>query len=190
MGYPVVLKGEHPAIAHKTEAGIVRIGIRDEVELRSACMTIEDLMRKAAPGQRANGVLVAEMVPQGIELMMGSRRDPVFGPVLMFGLGGVFVEALKDVGMCPAPLDEAQSRALIGRMRSASLLRGARGQRPVDIDRLASLLRALSTFALANARYVSDIDINPLVSTHLPSDNLRVLDALIVLDPATTKDLV
>lgn len=180
IGFPVVLKGEHPAIAHKTEAGVVRLGLLDEVQVQVAFVEITDRMAIFAPGEPANGVLVAEMAGAGIEFMMGARRDPVFGPMVMFGLGGIFVEALQDARLTPAPLDPTQARALVEGIRGAALLRGARGTHPADIDRLAALLCRLGDFALANTD-ISDIDLNPLVLLNRPGDNLCVLDALVVL---------
>jgi hypothetical protein len=159
----------------------VRLGIADEAQLRSAFAQIVDRMASAVPGQPATGVLVAEMVPPGIEFTMGARRDPVFGPMLMFGLGGIFVEALKDVRLAPAPLDHAEARALVLGIRASALLQGARGRRAADIDRIAGLLCRLGDFAVANADLVSDIDLNPLVLLDRADDELRLLDALIVL---------
>jgi acetyltransferase len=183
IGLPVVLKGEHPAIAHKTEAGLVRLALRDEAQVRAAFAEIMDRMATAAPGQPGNGVLVAEMAGSGIEFMLGMRRDPVFGPMVMFGLGGIYVEALKDAQLAPAPLNPAQARALVEGIRGAALLRGARGRQPADLERLAQLLCRLGDFALANPQ-ICDIDLNPLVLLNRPGDNLCVLDALIVLNPA------
>lgn len=181
IGFPVVLKGEHPAIAHKTEAGMVRLGVRDEEQVRAAFAEIMDRMAQAVAGQQANGVLVAEMAGPGIEFMMGARRDPVFGPMVMFGVGGIFVEALQDARLAPAPLDAVQARALVQGIRGAALLRGARGRPPADIEQLAQLLCRLGDFAVANAAYVSDVDLNPLVLLNRPGENLCLLDALIVL---------
>jgi len=181
IGFPVVLKGEHPAITHKTEAGVVRLGVADEAQLRTAFTEIIDRMATAAPAEPANGVLVAEMVGSGIEFVLGARRDPVFGPMVMFGLGGIFVEALKDARLAPAPLDRQQARSLIEGIRAAALLHGARGRQAADVEHLADLLCRLGDFALANAAHVSDIDVNPLVLLNRPQDNLCALDALVVL---------
>jgi acetyltransferase len=181
LGFPVVLKGEHPAITHKTEAGIVRLGLRDEAEVRAAFADIVERMTKACPDAPANGVLVAQMAAGDTEFVMGARRDPVFGPMVMFGLGGIFVEALKDACIAPAPLGAVQARAVIEGVRGAALLRGVRGRPPADIDRLTELLCSLGEFAVANQAYVSDIDVNPLVLMNRAGDNLCVLDALIVL---------
>jgi acyl-CoA synthetase (NDP forming) len=183
FGFPVVLKGEHPDIAHKTEAGIVRLGLRNADEVRSAFAEIMDRMATAAPGAPANGVLVAEMAASGIEFMMGGRRDPVFGPMVMFGLGGIFVEALKDARLAPADIDMPRAQALVQSIRGAALLQGPRGRAPADMAQLAGLLCRLGEFALANAAYVSDIDINPVVLLNRPGANLCVLDALIILEP-------
>ncbi len=181
IGFPVVLKGEHPAIAHKTEVGIVRLGIQGEEAVRAGFSDLMDRMASAAPGEPANGVLVAEMIGGGIEFMLGARRDPIFGPMVMFGLGGIFVETLKDVRLAPAPLDRAQAHALIEGIRGAALLHGARGRQAADVGHLAELLCRLAEFAVANAAYVSDIDLNPLVLLNCPDHNLCVLDGLVLL---------
>jgi acetate---CoA ligase (ADP-forming) len=182
IGFPVVLKGEHPAIGHKTEAGLVRLGVADEQQVRAAFGELLDRMARAAPSAAAHGVLVAEQVPPGVELMMGVRRDPVFGPMLMFGLGGIHVEALQDTQLAPPP-DLARARAMVEGIRAVSLLRGARGRAPADIERLAILLVRLGEFAVANADHVAELDLNPLVLLDRPVDQLRVLDALVVLAP-------
>jgi acetyltransferase len=181
LGYPVVLKGEHPSIAHKTEAGLVALGLNDEAQVRSAWARIAGRMAASQPEVAAHGVLVAEQVPPGIELVMGARRDPVFGPVVLFGVGGVFVEALGDVRLAPAGIGPTQARALIEGIRSVALLRGARGRAPADLDLLAHLLCRLGDFALSHAAIVGDIDVNPLVLPDRPGAAPCALDALIVL---------
>jgi acetyltransferase len=185
IGYPVALKGEHPAIAHKTEAGVVQLWLRSEDALRSAYALIEKRMTDAFAEQPANGVLVAEMVEDGVELMMGAHRDPLFGPTVVFGLGGIFVEALQDARLALAPLAPAQARGMVDGLRAAAVLHGARGRHPADIGRIAELLCALGDFAAANRAYVSAVDINPLVLLDRPADQLRVLDALIVIETST-----
>ena len=182
IGFPVVLKGEHPAIAHKTEAGLVRLALQDDRQVRAAFGELMDRMALAAPGEPANGVLVSEMVPSGIELMMGARRDPVFGPMVMFGLGGIHVEALRDTQLAPPP-DLRRARAMAEGIRAVPLLRGARGRAPADVDQLARLLVRLGEFASAHAAHVAELDINPLVLLDRPGDQLRVLDSLLVLSP-------
>lgn len=184
LGGSVVLKGEHPEIAHKTEAGLVELGLRDEAAVRDAYARIAARMAAARPGVPAHGVLVAEQVPAGIELMMGARHDPVFGPMVMFGVGGVLIEALGDVRLAPAPLGTAEARALIEGIRCAALLRGPRGHPPADVGRLAELLCALGAFLRAHAGRVAEVDLNPIV---LAPGGPRVLDALIVLGESPTE---
>lgn len=181
LGYPVVLKGEHPAIAHKTEAGVVALGLHDAAQVRAAWSRIAERMTASQPDSAAHGVLVAEQVSPGIELMMGARRDPVFGPIVMFGVGGVFVEALGDVRLEPASIAPAQARTLIESIRSVALLRGARGRAPADVDLLAELLCRLGAFAMSHASIVSDVDVNPLVLSDRSGVAPCALDALIVL---------
>jgi len=183
IGYPVVLKGEHAAITHKTEAGLVRLDLRDDNAVRAAFADIEARMALAERNTKAAGVLVAEMAAPGIEFMMGVHRDALFGPMVMFGLGGIYIEALRDTCLAPAPLSLAEARALLTGIRGAALLTGVRGRQAADLDRLAELLCRLGDFAVTHAEQISSIDINPLVLHNRPGDNLCVLDALIVLDP-------
>lgn len=183
LGYPVALKGEHRLIAHKTEAGLVRLGLADAAAVEQAFAAIEAAMDAAAPHAPGGGVLVQEMVHVSCELVMGVERDANFGPAVMFGLGGVFLEVLRDVQFGVAPLSHAEARAMIARTRCAALLQGARGRHPVDLDALAGLLVRLGDFACAHAGCIREIDINPIAVIDRPADNLRVLDALFVLEP-------
>jgi hypothetical protein len=152
IGFPVVLKILSPDIVHKSEIGGVLLNIRD----RDAAAAGYDLLRAraaaAAPEARIDGVLVAPMI-----------RDPVFGPVVMFGLGGIFVEILRDVVFRPAPFGLDEARAMIDVVKGSALLKGARGKPRADIDALAAALARLSQFAAANADTLAAVDINPFL---------------------------
>lgn len=181
MGFPVVLKGAHPAIAHKSEAGLVKLGIASEEAARVAAREILDSMRTHAEPHADAGILVQEMVPPGVELILGVKRDPVFGPAVMFGLGGIFVEIFNDVAVAPAPVTQAQARAMIESLKGVPLLKGARGRRPADLDAIAQLIVALGDLVVSCADVVEEIDINPLIFNDSADHALKMVDALIVL---------
>lgn len=181
IGYPVALKGQHPKILHKSEANVIALGVADEAALRAAYDRILGAMERHAGSDPAMALLVQEMVPQGVELILGTSRDPIFGPMAMFGLGGIFVEVFEDVALLLPPFDRSQARAAIESTRAVRLLQGARGRAPLDLDRLADLMVTLGTFAYENRDLVQEIDINPLVALDRADDPLRALDALIVL---------
>ena len=122
------------------------------------------------------------MVPPGVEILVGARRDPVFGPMVMVGLGGVFVEILRDVSLRPAPVSRDDALAMIGETRCAKLLSGARGTRPLDLDTLAQVIVGIGDFAVAHADRIAEIDVNPLIAAGRSSGDLVAVDALIVLD--------
>ena len=179
IGYPVVLKIASPDIAHKSEIGGVIVGLRDEAQLREAFRTLMDRARKAAPKARLQGVVVAQMAGQGVETILGVVHDPVFGPVVMFGAGGIFVEVFKDVVFRAAPFGVAEARAMIAETRGRALLEGVRGQPPADTEALAQAMAALSVYAARHADAIESIDINPLLV--LPrGQGVLALDALIV----------
>lgn len=163
IGFPVALKIVSPDIAHKSEVGGVRLNLRDEAAVRSCYKDIRDCVACAVPGATIDGILVAEMVPAGVETVLGVVRDPLFGPVVMFGLGGIFVEVLRDVVFKPAPFDIDDAREMIDHVRGSALLHGVRGSQPADIDALAKALSQLSLFAASNAETIASIDINPFL---------------------------
>ncbi|MBI5255778.1 MAG: acetate--CoA ligase family protein [Burkholderiales bacterium] len=179
LGYPVVLKIASADIAHKSEIGGVIVGLADEAQLRKAFCTLIQRAATHAPQARVDGVVVARMAERGVETILGVVRDPVFGAVVMFGLGGVFVEAFQDVAFRVAPFGVDEARAMIGEVKGRVLLRGVRGQPPADEDALAAALAALSVYAARHADAIESIDINPLLV--LPRGRgVQALDALIV----------
>ncbi|MET0170664.1 MAG: acetate--CoA ligase family protein, partial [Aliihoeflea sp.] len=179
VGFPQVLKIVSPDIAHKTEIGGVIVGVKnaDEAERGFA-----DILARAAekrPDAAIDGVMVAPMISGGVETIAGVVRDPVFGPVVMFGLGGVFVEVLKDVTFRIAPFGVDEAHRMIREIRGFAMLEGVRGAPPADIDALAEMLSALSRFAAANADRIESIDLNP-VRVFEAGKGVVALDALIV----------
>ena len=179
MGGPVALKVQSADIAHKTEAGAVLLGLSGDAAAREGYRTVLARAKAAHPAARIDGVLVQAMVPRGQEMILGVTRDPVFGPMLMVGLGGIHVEVLKDVAFAPVPLDAEEALALIGELKGAALLDGVRGAKPADTTALAELMAALSRFAADHADQIAEIDLNPVI-VHDAGHGLSVVDALIV----------
>jgi acyl-CoA synthetase (NDP forming) len=163
IGGPVVLKLVSPDIHHKTEIGGVLLDVPDAEAARAGFAALLDRARSAAPSARLSGILVAPMAPRGVETIIGVTNDPVFGPVVMFGPGGVFVEVFRDVSFRAAPFGEAEARRMIAETKAAALLAGARGAPPADLDALARALAAVSRFAAANAAWLDSLDINPFL---------------------------
>lgn len=179
LGYPVVLKIVSPDIAHKTEVGGVVVGLASDAQLAEAHDAMLARVAALAPQARITGVLVAPMLQGGTELILGARRDPVFGPVVMVGLGGIFAEVFHDVALQTAPVSEAQALAMLRSLRSFPLLDGARGRPRADVAAAAQAVAALSRFAVQHADQVAEIDINPLVVLEAGRGAVA-LDALLV----------
>lgn len=185
IGFPVAMKLLSPDVLHKTEIGGVRLGIADAAAARGTFSALREALHAAMPLARFDGVLVAPMAPRGVETIIGVTRDATFGPVVMLGLGGVFVEVLKDVTFRHAPFDAEEARRMIRELRGLPLLLGARGAPPADLDALAQALVAVSRFAVANAAAVHSIDINPFV-IFPQGQGAAALDAAIL--PATPQE--
>jgi acyl-CoA synthetase (NDP forming) len=173
---PVAMKIASPDILHKTEAG----GVKLRVAAGDTAVAFDAIMASArayAPGARLDGVLVSPMVQGGVECILGAKTDAVFGPVVLFGLGGVFTEVLKDVAFRRAPFGPETGREMIDELRGAALLKGARGQPHANLDALAGAISRLSLFAAAHGSAIESVEMNPLRA--MPSGCLA-LDALIV----------
>ena len=177
LGYPVVLKVESPDLPHKTEAGVVRLNLRSADEVRDAYQTIMARARAVTPPPRIAGVLVQKMVPPGIEMVVGARIDPLFGPLVVVGLGGILVELLQDTALAPAPVTHDEALALLAQLKGARLLDGFRGMPAVDRDRLADVISSVATFAVDHRAAIRELDVNPLICA---GDNITAVDALIV----------
>lgn len=173
LGYPIVLKGCSPHFSHKTEQDVIRLDIRTDDEALEAF----DILVKKLNGHPVAGVLVQEMVRGGRELMAGMTRDVQFGPCVMFGLGGIFSEILKDVAFRVAPLSRAEALRMMETIRGHSILDAVRGMQVVDREALAHILVALGTIGLEIER-ISEIDINPLI---VRGNKPVAVDALVVL---------
>jgi acyl-CoA synthetase (NDP forming) len=162
IGFPLVVKVQSPDIAHKTEAGAVRVGIRDEAMLAQAYGEILANARRHVPGARIEGVLLQEEIRDAVEIIVGIENDPSFGPAVMCGLGGIYAEVLRDVAFRLAPVTRDEAHAMIGELRAHAILKGARGKPAADIDALADTIVALSDMALDLEGCLKELDINPL----------------------------
>ena len=162
IGYPVVLKVQSPDISHKTEAKAVRLDLASEADVAAA---YDEILRNAKAYKkdaRIDGVLVQEMVSGGIEAILGITNDKLFGPAVMFGLGGIFAEVLKDVAFRIAPVTRAGALEMIAEIKGYAVLTGARGAAHADIDALADAIVRLSALAIDLEEHVAELDINPL----------------------------
>jgi acetate---CoA ligase (ADP-forming) len=175
---PLALKVVSPDVLHKSDAGGVRLGVAGQGAIADACTDIVAAVARAQPGARIEGILAAPMAGRGVELIIGVSRDPQFGPVLMFGLGGVFVEAMRDVVFRALPVSHDDALEMIGEIRAQKMLDGVRGLPAVDRAALAALLVQVSQLAQALPQ-VAEIDLNPVIAT---ASGLFVADARMLMD--------
>jgi acyl-CoA synthetase (NDP forming) len=179
IGFRVVLKIASPDLPHKTEVGGVVVGLGSEAEVRRAYADMLARVASKAPQAKIDGVIVAPMAKGVAELILGSRTDPVFGPVVMVGLGGIFAEILQDTAVQMAPVTEAQAMPMLQSLKAFAVLNGARGRPRTDLQAAARAIAALSRFAAAHADTVSEIDINPLL-LRAEGEGAVALDALLI----------
>jgi len=177
IGYPVVLKIVSPDILHKSDVGGVLLGVADRASVLTGFEEIVSRARAAVPGADITGVAVQQMAEPGTEVIVGLVTDPQFGPVVMFGLGGVLVEVLKDVSFRIVPLRPRDAASMIREIKGYPILEGVRGRPPVDVAALESLLVGVSAFAEAHPEVV-ELDLNPVLA--YPSGAVAV-DARIVV---------
>jgi len=177
IGFPVVLKVVSPQITHKTDVGGVKLDLKSPEEVAAAFDEIMAAARRAAPDATIDGVSVQQMARPGIEVIVGVSTDPQFGPVIMFGLGGVLVEVLKDVSFRIIPIAPRDARQMIREIKGFPLLEGYRGQDPADLAALESLLLRVSGFVEQQPE-VSELDLNPVFAY---KDGALAVDARIVL---------
>ena len=182
IGYPVAMKAQAAKLEHKTEAGGVMLGVANAEEVRSAWNTLHDNVARAQSGLKLDGVLVEAMSPRGLELVVGARRDPRWGPVVLVGLGGIWVEALGDVRLMPPDLSEAEVVGELHKLKTAKLLNGFRGSPPVDVKAVAAAAAAIGRLMRARAD-IAEVDINPLM-VHAAGRGATALDALIIATDA------
>lgn len=180
FGYPVVLKVSSVDITHKSDAGGVKVNLKDKAEVENAFDEIIRSCKTAVPTAKIEGVSVQPMGKPGIEVIIGVIKDPSFGPTIMFGLGGVFVEVLKDVAFRIIPIEKSDAEDMINEIKGKKLLEGYRGQEPADVASLQQMLLKLSDFVNETPE-VQEIDMNPVFAY---KDGAVVVDARIILSAA------
>jgi acyl-CoA synthetase (NDP forming) len=178
-GYPVVMKVSSGDVIHKTEAGAVHAGVNSRKEAVEAYEEIIGNVKKSTPGAKIDGVLVQKMA-KGHELIVGAKEDPQFGPVLMFGMGGIFVEALKDVTFRVIPVTSKDVKEMIQEIRGYRILQGVRGQKPIDFRALEGLLLKVSDMVWkTKTPKIRELDINPLFAS---SEGVLGVDVRVITD--------
>lgn len=178
LGFPVGLKIASPDVVHKTDAGGVKLGLANTAAAGQAYDDIVTAIKKHFPQAKIQGVSVQKMARPGIEVIMGMSRDPQFGPVIMFGLGGIMVEVLKDVSLRLVPLSRRDARELIQEIKGYPLLSGHRGAEPVDTGILEVWLLKLSNFIEANPE-IKELDLNPIFAY---SNGAMAVDARVIIE--------
>lgn len=178
LGFPVVLKIVSPDILHKTDAGGVKLNLKSGEEVGKAFDEIVDAAKKYDPKARIDGVSVQPMVRAATEVIIGMSKDPQFGPVLMFGLGGILVEVLKDVSFRIVPLTKRDAAEMIREIKGYPILEGYRGQEPANIDILEDLLLKVSEFVEKRPE-IKELDINPIFAY---KDDAVAIDARVILE--------
>jgi acetyltransferase len=179
IGFPVVIKAVVPGLVHKSDVGAVQVDLRDEEEVSAAAAEME--RRIAAAGYSPGSFLVQEMARGGHEVIFGITTDPRFGPLLMFGLGGKYVEVFQDVRFAVTPLDAEEAREVIHGIRGFKLLEGVRGEQGADLDLLAEILLRLAQLSQRHPR-IRELDINPFLAGP-DRESARALDARIRVGP-------
>jgi acetate---CoA ligase (ADP-forming) len=178
IGYPVVMKVMSADIPHKTEAGVIKLGIQSESELAAYYGELLEKAKRFKADVRIDGVLIQEMAPKGVEMIIGMKRDASFGPVIMVGLGGIFVEVFKDVAFRVPPISLADARTMIGEIKGAKLLNGFRGMEKMDCEAIAAAIVNVAGLSLDLGEAIRELDINPLI-VYPQGRGIKVVDALI-----------
>ena len=178
IGFPVALKIASPDIVHKSDSGGVKLGLKSVSEIRMAYREIMDAIKKQNPRAVIDGVTVQKMAKPGIEVIVGASKDPQFGPVLMFGLGGVFVEVLKDVSFRIIPINRKDAKEMVEEIKGYPLLQGYRGKKPADLPALIEILLKISRLMEKNPE-IKELDLNPVVAYE---KGALAVDARIILE--------
>ncbi|RLE56611.1 MAG: acetyl-CoA synthetase [Thermoprotei archaeon] len=179
-GFPVVLKIVSPDITHKSDIGGVVVGLNSEEEVRKSFTEIMERVKVKAPSARVHGICVHHMAPYGREVIIGGIVDETFGPVIMFGLGGIFVEILRDVTFRLAPLTREEAWEMIESIKGAPILKGYRGEPPADLDALVDTMVKASQMLSDLADYVHQLDLNP-VFVYEKGRGVKIVDVRVVL---------
>jgi len=185
LGFPLALKVESPDISHKSEAGGVALNLRSPDELCAAYERVLANARRFSPGAKISGVLLQPMVPAGVEVVAGARIDPLLGPLVVAGFGGVLVELLRDSSVELAPINAGEAMRMLLRLKGSALFGGFRGAPAVDLARLADILVRVSEFAADQRSLIAELDINPIICS---GSNMMAVDALIVRVSAPNKN--
>ena len=178
IGYPVVLKIVSPDIIHKSDAGGVLVSLKNPADVAVAYKKILENVKKYKSDAKIVGVLVQEMAPQSTEVIVGALKDPQFGQTVMFGLGGIFVEILKDVNFRIAPLTADDAKEMITQLKAYPLLKGYRNTPPADIDALVAILCSISRLVMDNPE-IKELDLNPVLAYQ---SGAKTVDARIILE--------
>jgi acyl-CoA synthetase (NDP forming) len=177
IGYPVVMKIVSPDILHKSDAGAVEINLKNSEEVKAAFARIAGNVKRFKSDAKIVGYIVEQLAPQGEEVIVGMAKDPQFGPALMFGLGGIFVEVLKDVSFRIAPLTEYDAREMIQEIKGYPVLTGIRGRQPADINSIVDIILKVSKLVTEHTE-IEQLDLNPVFVYH---EGARIVDARIIL---------
>ena len=180
VGYPVALKAISKQVSHKTEANAIKLGVKSDGELLQAFDEVTGNLKKYDPKAEVVGVLVQEMLGGGTEVIVGTTRDPSFGPVAMFGLGGIFVEVLKDVSLRVLPISKYDAEEMVKEIKGYKVLEGFRGKPRADIQAIVDILLKVSKLATEMEGTVSELDLNPVI-VFPEGRGARVVDARLVL---------
>ena len=178
IGYPIVLKIVSPEVIHKFDVGGVVLNLKNASEVKDAYDRIIKSVKKHKPEAKIVGVLVQEMAPASTEVIVGATKDPQFGPALMFGLGGIFVEVLKDVTFRIAPITEDDAKEMITEVKAYPILKGFRGQPPADIDAIANILLSTSKLVMEHPE-IKELDLNPII---VYEKGAKTVDARVILE--------
>lgn len=178
MGFPVVLKISSPEVIHKSDSGGVKLSLNNAAEVKRAYDEILKKVKKLYPEAAVHGVSVQKMVRPGTEVIIGTSKDPQFGPVIMFGLGGIFVELLKDVSFRVIPVKGKDAQEMIQEIKGYPLLKGYRGKEPASITALVEIILKISKFIEQNSQ-VKELDLNPIFAYR---DKAVAVDARIILE--------
>jgi acyl-CoA synthetase (NDP forming) len=178
IGYPVVVKIVSPDVIHKSDVGGVIINVKDAEDVQKVYEQIMDGVKRHKPNAKIVGVLVQEMAPQSTEVIVGATKDPQFGPTLMFGLGGIFVEILKDVTFRIAPITEDEAREMITAVKAYPLLKGYRNTPPADIEAIVKILLNTSRLIMEHQE-IKELDLNPIM---VYEKRAKTVDARIILE--------
>lgn len=178
IGFPVVLKIISPDVVHKTDSGGVKLGLKNPSEVKKAYKDILKSVKKKHPRTVIHGVSVQKMAPPGTEVIIGTSKDPQFGPVIMFGLGGIFVEVLKDVSFRVIPVNRRDAQEMIHEIKGFPLLQGFRGKEPANISALVEMILKISKLIDRNPQ-IKEMELNPIFAY---KDKALAVDARIVLE--------